>query len=456
MVSLDTIGRPGLRKIQAVPSTTHRMLKFPVQDEVVTLHSSTVVPTECRMVAEAPVELHTNEPTVEAGIKVAIHPEYPKHTVTIGGSLSEKGRMKLCDLLRSNLDIFAWKPTNMTGMAEEDEEKIAFHTSQGVFYYTKMPFGLKNVGAKYQRLVDKAFKKQIGRNLEVRSILRPRCQHEGNKSMLGQSRSGHTATIPKEAEGSAKPQWKASKIKQIPIRVRGKIATFLQNSKELHKEKWFPMDDGRRGSIPRNETVHYKTPNAYRSKAKRRVDHVPLCGERSNHRSVNRKRLTANVSLFCQPCTTNSGNQLQLNEKISTRSGAFDVNYRPQTSIYGQILADFIVERPEEDGPPLGIPVEEEIPEPFEFAASNNEAEYEALVAGLRITEQMGVKTKMLISGFKKFSIKQVPRSENMKADALSKIASTNFAHLTKQVPVEVLKEKSIEEKEIIAIVEEE
>ncbi|GKB83049.1 reverse transcriptase domain-containing protein [Tanacetum coccineum] len=30
-----------------------------------------------------------------------------------------------------------------------------------------MPFGLKNARATYQRFVDKAFKKQIGRNLEV-------------------------------------------------------------------------------------------------------------------------------------------------------------------------------------------------------------------------------------------------------------------------------------------------
>ncbi|GJX37283.1 reverse transcriptase domain-containing protein [Tanacetum coccineum] len=44
------------------------------------------------------------------------------------------------------------------------------------------------------------------------------------------------------------------------------------------------------------------------------------------------------------------------------------------------------------------------------------------------------------------FSIKQVPRSENKKDDALSKIASTSFAHLSKQVLVEELKEKSINE----------
>ncbi|GKD03641.1 hypothetical protein Tco_1178615 [Tanacetum coccineum] len=52
-------------------------------------------------------------------------------------------------------------------MAKEDEEKTAFITSQGIFCYSKMPFDLKNDGATYQRLVDKAFQKQIGRNLEV-------------------------------------------------------------------------------------------------------------------------------------------------------------------------------------------------------------------------------------------------------------------------------------------------
>ncbi|GJV05465.1 reverse transcriptase domain-containing protein [Tanacetum coccineum] len=59
-------------------------------------------------------------------------------------------------------------------------------------------------------------------------------------------------------------------------------------------------------------------------------------------------------------------------------------------------------------------------------------------------------------------TIKEVPpqchvsRSKNKKADALSKIASTSFAHLSKQVLVEILNEKSINGKEVAAVVEEE
>nr|GFB68659.1 reverse transcriptase domain-containing protein [Tanacetum cinerariifolium] len=64
-------------------------------------------------------------------------------------------------------------------------------------------------------------------------------------------------------------------------------------------------------------------------------------------------------------------------------------------------------------------------------------------------------KVKSLVRGFTNFSISQVPRSKNKKADAMSKIASTSFAYLSKQVLVEVLKDKSIKEKEVITVVEE-
>ena len=56
---------------------------------------------------------------------------------------------------------------NQIKMAEEDQEKIAFITSQGLYCYKVMPFELKNAGATYQRLVNKMFNRQIGRNMEV-------------------------------------------------------------------------------------------------------------------------------------------------------------------------------------------------------------------------------------------------------------------------------------------------
>ena len=52
-------------------------------------------------------------------------------------------------------------------MVEEDQEKTTFITSQGLYCYKVMPFGLKNVGTTYQRLVNKIFSQQIGRNMEV-------------------------------------------------------------------------------------------------------------------------------------------------------------------------------------------------------------------------------------------------------------------------------------------------
>ena len=61
----------------------------------------------------------------------------------------------------------AFSGYNQIKMAEEDQEKTTFITSQGIYCYKVMPFGLKNAGATYQRLVNKMFSKQISRNMEV-------------------------------------------------------------------------------------------------------------------------------------------------------------------------------------------------------------------------------------------------------------------------------------------------
>ena len=61
----------------------------------------------------------------------------------------------------------AFSGYNKIKMALEDEENMPFITDRGSYYYKVMPFGLKNAGVTYQRLVNKVFHDQIGQNMEV-------------------------------------------------------------------------------------------------------------------------------------------------------------------------------------------------------------------------------------------------------------------------------------------------
>nr|XP_009783873.1 PREDICTED: uncharacterized protein LOC104232382 [Nicotiana sylvestris] len=56
---------------------------------------------------------------------------------------------------------------NQILMEKEDQEKTTFTTHQRTYCYKVMPFGLKNAGATYQRLVNKMFKNQLGKTIEV-------------------------------------------------------------------------------------------------------------------------------------------------------------------------------------------------------------------------------------------------------------------------------------------------
>ncbi|XP_071739240.1 uncharacterized protein [Rutidosis leptorrhynchoides] len=132
-----------------------------------------------------------------------------------------------------------------------------------------------------------------------------------------------------------------------------------------------------------------------------------------------------------------------------------------------------------EDGPGIGLllvsPNGEEITYAIrlKFAASNNEAEYEALIAGLRLAKSIDVRqltayvdsqlvpiqlndsfeardtsmqkylelTKALTNTFAAFEIKQIPHNHNKKADALSNLASLLYDHFTKKLWLKYCKE---------------
>jgi len=61
----------------------------------------------------------------------------------------------------------AFSRNNQIYMDEGDQEKTLFITDRWLYCYKMLPFDLKNAGATYQRLVNKMFQRQVGRNVKV-------------------------------------------------------------------------------------------------------------------------------------------------------------------------------------------------------------------------------------------------------------------------------------------------
>ncbi|GJS48994.1 reverse transcriptase domain-containing protein [Tanacetum coccineum] len=619
------IGRPGLRKIQAVPSTTHGMIKFLVTGGILTLKSSKIILVECAMVSgpeEQPISVNKVK---EERVKVAINLKHPEQTVMIGSYLTKKAGGNLCNLLQRSLDIFSWTPADMTGvprhiaehrmnvregcqpvrqkkrgqaaerniaindevskivaagimrevhyhdwlsnpvmvkksenswrmcvdfkdlnkacpkdgyplpeidwkveslcrfpfkcfmdaykgyhqiqMAEEDKEKTAFITSQGIFCYTKMPFGLRNAGATYQRLVDKAFHGQIGRNLKVYVddlVIKSRMEDEVvrdleetfktlrkiNKKLnpkkctfgveegmfLGYQVNTKGIQIcpdkvdavlslqsPKCLKDVQKLNGKLASLNRFLAKSAEKSLPFFKTLKKCTKKSDFLWTEEAEAAFRQMKEHIAKLPMltapeeqeeliVYLAASKEAVSVVlmterearqmpiyfvsrALRGPEVNYTSMEKlvlalvhasKRLRRYfqahpiIVVTDQPIKNILSNPEVAGrmQKWSIQLGEFGIYYRPRVSVKGQVLADFILERPEEEGQGDSAKKEESLPaqwtlftdgsscvdgcragviltDPerveftyalrFQFEATNNEAEYEALIAGLRI-----------------------------------------------------------------------
>ena len=194
----------------------------------------------------------------------------------------------------------------------------------------------------------------------------------------------------------------------------------------------------------------------------------------------------------------------------------FDLHYIPRTATKGQVLADFLVEmqtpitleEAENSGEahwelradgsattagsgaglmltsPGGARLEYALR--FNFPATNNASEYEAIIAGTRLAKQLGAKrlhvytdsqlvaeqiagtyeakdatmarylakVKSLQSQFNYYVVEHVPRAENAMADALSKLASSSVAGAAKTIFFEELNRPSTEEAEVLVLEE--
>ncbi|GKD21104.1 hypothetical protein Tco_1222807 [Tanacetum coccineum] len=105
-----------------------------------------------------------------------------------------------------------------------------------------------------------------------------------------------------------------------------------------------------------------RAPHVGRTNGKGRTHCLPGSGKRNGKHSLDDgKGNQENAHILCQQGIKKSKNKLHIDGKISVGLGAC----QPRVSVKGKILADFIVERPEEDSLDTLIEIEEELPDPW-------------------------------------------------------------------------------------------
>ncbi|GKA72597.1 reverse transcriptase domain-containing protein [Tanacetum coccineum] len=320
----------------------------------------------------------------------------------IGSILTEEGRNKLCGLLQRNLDIFAWKPTDMTGVPRHIA-KHRLNVREGC-----SPVRQKKSGQAANR--NQAIQEKIGKLVEAgiikrRDILRIKSQHQEAESMSRHGGRCLKYSISKMLERRTKVKQKTRKPEQKSnFHWNAEVEEAFKQIKQLIAE--LPMLTA---PMEKEQLI------LYLAATKKTVSAV-LMKEREA-----KQMLIYFVSRALRGVIKTGSNR----EATEMEHRIRRIHYRPRVSVKGQILVDFIVERQEEDSLDTLMEVEEELPEPwilfidgssctdgsgaglilinpegieftyalrFRFISTNNEAEYEALIARLRIAEQMGVK----------------------------------------------------------------
>ncbi|GJV82002.1 reverse transcriptase domain-containing protein [Tanacetum coccineum] len=204
------IGRLGVRKLQAVLSTANRMLKIPVEKGVITLHSSKLVLLECAMVFGPEGTPSTTKPIIEERVEVAINPEYLKQTKPVDmidiprhsmehrlnvregcSPVRQKKRGQAADRNQAiqeevrkiveagiikEVQYHDWLSNLVMVKKHDDSWRMCIDFKdlnkscpKDGYTLSKIDWKVESLNARatYQRLVDKAFHKQIGKNLEV-------------------------------------------------------------------------------------------------------------------------------------------------------------------------------------------------------------------------------------------------------------------------------------------------
>uniref|UniRef100_A0A2N9GSI0 Uncharacterized protein n=1 Tax=Fagus sylvatica TaxID=28930 RepID=A0A2N9GSI0_FAGSY len=446
-------------------------------------------------------------------------------------------------------------------MAHSDQEKTAFITPKGVYCYRVMPFGLKNAGATYQRMVTGMFGHLIGNTVEayiddmlikskkktshvedlreVLEILRAtKLRLNATKCLFGVSSGkflGHMISYngveanPDQISAllSLQPPKDAKQVQRLAGMVAA-LGRFISRSADrcrpffqlLGKRREFLWDqdcsaafEGIKAylssppclSIPYSgeplflylavsehavsavlirETNEGQRPVFFVSKTMDETESRYLPLEKAALALI---QAAKKLPHYFQASTVTVLTDLPLKMLMHSSDfsgritrwgvhlGSLGVEYKPRTSIKGQVLADFVAEFQGKEAStesnytpspcvigdssewklfvdgasnmkgagagavlvsPEGLILEQAVR--LGFLASNNEAEYEALLIGLRSALRLGA-DRLQVFCDSQLVVEQVRREYNSHADILAKLATALESDLHRSVTVEVL-----------------
>ncbi|KAL5578497.1 hypothetical protein UlMin_020196 [Ulmus minor] len=429
-------------------------------------------------------------------------------------------------------------------MHQPDQEHTAFLTDQGLYCYKVMPFGLKNAGATYQRLVNKMFKQQIGKTMEV---------YVDDMLVKSLKADEHINNLRESFEVLREYKMKLNPAKCAFGVTSGKFLGFMVNHRGIEAnpakiKALLNMESPRKVKEVQSLTGQGESLILYLAVSKGAVSSAlireeegvqwpiyytskSLLDAETRYPEVEKLALALMIAArklrpYFQAHTIIVPTKFPLKQilqkpdtsgrlaKWSIELGEFDILFKPRTAIKGQALADFIAEFTYQ--PTSLESAKELVPSPsslwhlyvdgsstdncsgagvilvspekvrlscalrFRFKATNNQAEYEALLAGLRLAKEVSArhlliysdsqlimnqvnseyqakgekmasyleKAKELLGQFDTVTITQIPRNENTNADALARLATGLEDSLLKTVPLEILDEPSIDKRQ--------
>ncbi|KAL5808663.1 hypothetical protein ACOSQ3_029354 [Xanthoceras sorbifolium] len=416
--------------------------------------------------------------------------------------------------LLSFMDAFSCY--NQILMHPDDQEKTSFITERGIFCYKVMPFGLKNAGATYQRLVNKMFASMLGQTMEVY------IDDMLVKSLIADQHLDHLRQsfdiIDKYGMklNPTKCSFRVSSGKFLGYLVtkRGVEANpdQLQSAMDLRKSKSFDWNQASEDAFQNikryladppllSKPKEGETLLLYLAVSETAVSAVlvrekdgkqllvyyiskTLLDAETRYTQLEKLALALvtaarklrpyfqchTISVLTAFPLKNILHKPELSGRLvkwAVELSEYDVNYQPRTVIKSQVLADFIadftpgiLQRAEEElctmscdtpkeewtlavdgssnarGSGLGVVLTSPKGHVIErsircgFRTTNNEAEYEALIAGFTLVKDLHVER------IKSFDIEQVPKSENTHADAFANLGSALDTTVERTIPM--------------------